>query len=341
MLMAGKSGCAVGAVLAPKQHLQTVIRALDERHWRKKGVRVSNVDDEEGFLAVAVAPSGARALDAHCEQGASDEVLQGSDASLQVPTSLADLLRDGAVRWATGLRAGASASAAPATWEAAGGASARFTYAELFAGIGGFRLALDPLGGRCVFASEIDSFAAATYARNFGEHPAGDITEVETEALPPHDLLSAGFPCQSFSRTGKQHGLGDSRGDLFFEIVRVAQKGKPKVMSPCKPVHPPTYPGTDGPTDRPTDRPTHSPTVSPAHRPSNTTNTANANANADTNASANVNANEIRTRMLTSTPPTPPIPPTPTPTPPIPTPPSTPTPTPPSLLPLLLALHPA
>ncbi|EOD38823.1 hypothetical protein EMIHUDRAFT_56747, partial [Emiliania huxleyi CCMP1516] len=95
-------------------------------------------------------------------------------------------------------------------------------YAELFAGVGGFRLALDGLGGRCVFASEIDPCAAATYERNFGDAPLGDITEVPDEDLPAHDLLTAGFPCQSFSRSGEQRGLGDARGDLFFEIVRVA-----------------------------------------------------------------------------------------------------------------------
>ena len=86
-------GVSVGAVLAPKRHLQTVIRALDERQWRKKRVRVSAVDGDEGFMAVAVAPEGARALDVHCGQGtAPSEAKKGSSA--QLPEPLADLLRE-------------------------------------------------------------------------------------------------------------------------------------------------------------------------------------------------------------------------------------------------------
>ena len=222
------SGCAVGAVLAPKRHVQTVIKALDERQWRKKRVRVASVHDDEGLLAVAVAPEGARALDAHCSKMEAGPA--PSPDSGQVPSLLAELLADGAVRWATGHRAGAAAAAPGPVREVSGSVLARFTYAELFAGIGGFRLALDALGGKCVFASEIEPCAAATYARNFGEQPAGDITEVNTEVVPEHDLLTAGFPCQSFSRTGEQLGLSDSRGDLFFEIVRVATKGRPRAL---------------------------------------------------------------------------------------------------------------
>mmetsp|Transcript_41038 Transcript_41038/g.132468 ORF Transcript_41038/g.132468 Transcript_41038/m.132468 type:complete len:314 (+) Transcript_41038:44-985(+) len=215
------SGVAVGAVVAPKRHLQTVIKALDERQWRKKRTKVHEYDCEH--LAVAVAPEGARALDAF-----------GSDAESLVPAPLAALLRDGAVRWATGHRH-VSAAAAPSPAAAAAAAASpapppRFRYAELFAGVGGFRLALDGLGGRCVFASEIDPCAAATYERNFGDAPLGDITEVPDEDLPAHDLLTAGFPCQSFSRSGEQRGLGDARGDLFFEIVRVASRCRPAAL---------------------------------------------------------------------------------------------------------------
>ena len=72
--------------------------------------------------------------------------------------------------------------------------------------------------------------AAATYERNFGEAPFGDITEVPSEAVPAHDVLTAGFPCQSFSRAGEQKGLQDERGDLFFDIVRLARAHKPKVL---------------------------------------------------------------------------------------------------------------
>lgn len=106
-------------------------------------------------------------------------------------------------------------------------ASPRFTFIDLFAGIGGFRLAMRDLGGRCVFSSEWDLHAQRTYAANFGESPHGDITlEATKAAIPPSfDLLCAGFPCQPFSIAGvsKQRSLGratgfldEVRGTLFF-----------------------------------------------------------------------------------------------------------------------------
>lgn len=104
-----------------------------------------------------------------------------------------------------------------------------FRFAELFAGIGGFRVALEALGGACVFASEMDPHAAATYALNFGALPeAGDITEVEAADLPPHDLLVGGFPCQCFSLAGEQLGLSDdARGQLYLECCRILCTGRP------------------------------------------------------------------------------------------------------------------
>ena len=181
----------MGAIVAPKRHLQTVIKALDEKQWRKKRVRVAGHDGDD-TLMVAVAPEGARVLNA----------FGAAEAAEQVPATLAQLLRDGTVRWATGIRhpgavtTNGSADAPGTSGSATDGPPARFRYAELFAGIGGFRLALDALGGRCAFASEICPCAAATYERNFGERPSGDITEVEDAALPAHELLTAGFPCQ-------------------------------------------------------------------------------------------------------------------------------------------------
>ena len=104
-------------------------------------------------------------------------------------------------------------------------------YVELFAGIGGFRIALDSLGGRCALASEIDTCAAATYTANFGGLVAGDITDVPCSELPAHDLLTGGFPCQSFSRGGAQHGLKDEeRGGLFQEVIRVARACQPAAL---------------------------------------------------------------------------------------------------------------
>lgn len=105
-----------------------------------------------------------------------------------------------------------------------------FTFAELFAGLGGFRLALEAVGGECVFASEIEGFTRALYILNFGESPPvlGDIQEVQDSAIPEVDMLVAGFPCQPFSALGNQPAFEDDRGLLFREIVRVLKASKAK-----------------------------------------------------------------------------------------------------------------
>eukprot|EP01052_Picozoa_sp_SAG31_P037071 SAG31_NODE_4722_length_3007_cov_2.155089_1_plen_564_part_00 len=105
-----------------------------------------------------------------------------------------------------------------------------FTYSELFAGIGGFRVGLDALGGRSVFASEVDAEACKVYKANFADEPQGDVTEIETANIPPHDVLTAGFPCQSFSAAGNQGGFSDPRGMLFREVVRVLKHVQPKAF---------------------------------------------------------------------------------------------------------------
>lgn len=105
-----------------------------------------------------------------------------------------------------------------------------FTFIDLFAGIGGFRIGLERLGGECVFSSEIDKHAAATYARNFGHAPAGDITKIAASEIPEHDLLCGGFPCQPFSVSGKQLGFEDARGTLFFEVMRIVSAKRPKAV---------------------------------------------------------------------------------------------------------------
>lgn len=106
----------------------------------------------------------------------------------------------------------------------------KFTYASLFSGIGGFEQALNKLGGTCVFASEFDKFAAQAYEVIYGEKPAGDITQIEAEDIPNHDLLVGGFPCQAFSVAGNRKGLEDARGTLFFEIARIAKEKQPKAL---------------------------------------------------------------------------------------------------------------
>lgn len=106
-----------------------------------------------------------------------------------------------------------------------------FTFADLFAGIGGFRVALEKIGGECVFSCEIAKNARRVYIENFGDEPAGDIREVDEKRIPEFDILCAGFPCQPFSLSGKKLGFDDPvNGDLFFHILRIAKKVKPKAL---------------------------------------------------------------------------------------------------------------
>lgn len=107
-----------------------------------------------------------------------------------------------------------------------------FTFVDLFAGIGGFHAAMGALGGHCVFASEIDARAASVYERNWRTPVAGDIVEL-TEgrmAVPAHDVLTAGFPCQPFSKSGFQRGMAETRGTLFWNICRVLEERRPPVI---------------------------------------------------------------------------------------------------------------
>ena len=98
----------------------------------------------------------------------------------------------------------------------------KFTFIDLFAGIGGMRIPFEELGGKCAFTSEIDKFAQQTYQANFNEIPEGDITKLGVRDIPKHDLLLAGFPCQAFSHAGLKKGFEDTRGTLFFDIARDA-----------------------------------------------------------------------------------------------------------------------
>lgn len=101
---------------------------------------------------------------------------------------------------------------------------------DLFSGIGGFHLALSSFGVEIVFASEWDKEAADVYTKNFGLVPHGDITKIDEKSIPDHDILCAGFPCQAFSVSGNQKGFNDSRGTLFFDIVRIAKEKQPKIL---------------------------------------------------------------------------------------------------------------
>jgi len=111
-------------------------------------------------------------------------------------------------------------------------AKSKFTFIDLFAGIGGFRLAFQNLGGKCVFTSEWDKYSQLTYKANFGEMPFGDITKIETQKYIPNDfeILCAGFPCQAFSIAGKRGGFKDTRGTLFFEVAKILKSKRPKAF---------------------------------------------------------------------------------------------------------------
>jgi len=115
----------------------------------------------------------------------------------------------------------------------------KFTFIDLFAGIGGIRLAFQNLGGKCVFTSEWNKYAKKTYEANFGEVPFGDITQINEKEIPNHDILLAGFPCQPFSiagvskknALGRLHGfLDETQGTLFFDIARILKEKRPKAF---------------------------------------------------------------------------------------------------------------
>lgn len=109
---------------------------------------------------------------------------------------------------------------------------AKFTFIDLFAGIGGFRIAMQDNGGRCVYSSEWDENARKTYFQNFGEVPFGDITKESTKSYIPDgfDVLCAGFPCQAFSIAGYRKGFEDTRGTLFFDVAEIIKRKRPKAV---------------------------------------------------------------------------------------------------------------
>ena len=114
-----------------------------------------------------------------------------------------------------------------------------FSFIDLFAGIGGMRLAFEHAGGHCVYSSEWNKYSQQTYLANFGEQPEGDITQVNAADIPDHDILVAGFPCQPFSIAGvsKKQSLGratgfedKTQGTLFFDVCRILKEKRPKAF---------------------------------------------------------------------------------------------------------------
>lgn len=109
---------------------------------------------------------------------------------------------------------------------------APFTFIDLFAGIGGFRISFERLGGHCVFTSEWDKYSQKTYFKNFGDLPFGDITSEETKSFIPDgfDILCGGFPCQAFSIAGKRGGFNDTRGTLFHDVAEIIRRKRPRAV---------------------------------------------------------------------------------------------------------------
>jgi DNA (cytosine-5)-methyltransferase 1 len=208
-------GCLVverSAMAAARGALSAAASAAGTAWIRPRGVRQVG-DRFEIHLSVA----GAIAMQSEAEQ----------------PAGLRPLLASGAAEWRPGTRC----THRPVVVEPSAGlptlpadappSPPRFRYLELFAGIGGFRLALAPLGGHCVFASELAPRAAQVYADRFGAAVAGDVTELDAAALPEHDLLTGGFPCQSFTTAGDGAGLACPRGQIYLEICRVIAAKRP------------------------------------------------------------------------------------------------------------------
>ena len=239
----------VGALLVPPRRVAAVRAALPEG-WERRGRSVCAHRDPSDERS----EDEARRVAVHVSAGAA-AALADADRVAQLPSELG--LQSGEVLWRPGLRLGSAACGGPRGRQcasaiynlrhaepSAAAAAARaqlaptpeastFRFVELFAGIGGFRLGLEAQGGRCVFASELDTHACATYHANFAEVPFGDITEIDVADIPPHDILTAGFPCQSFSKAGSVNedggaGLGDENGQLFFEVVRVLEGCRPR-----------------------------------------------------------------------------------------------------------------
>lgn len=103
-------------------------------------------------------------------------------------------------------------------------------FIDLFSGMGGFRLALSELGLECAFSADYDQHACETYEKNFGTFPLIDITQLEASKVPDHDVLCGGFPCQPFSIAGYRRGFDDTRGTLFFDVLRIIGEKKPKIF---------------------------------------------------------------------------------------------------------------
>eukprot|EP01065_Artemidia_motanka_P015607 TRINITY_DN19357_c0_g1_i1.p1 TRINITY_DN19357_c0_g1~~TRINITY_DN19357_c0_g1_i1.p1 ORF type:complete len:580 (+),score=179.10 TRINITY_DN19357_c0_g1_i1:47-1786(+) len=216
-------GESSGAVLSRVQDVGPLMKCLRSVDWlRAAKPRTMQLPDS---LDAPALPDGGRPTHAVFVSAPGAAALNGLRKA-SVPDVLVAALASSAV-WCDGLRPGSLQPPRPPAPPGPPGP----TFIELFAGVGGFRVGLEALGARCVFASEIDACARDVYVRNFGEAElCGDITAVDAGSIPDHDVLTAGFPCQSYSLAGNQDGLGDANGALFFEITRVVRRKRPRAL---------------------------------------------------------------------------------------------------------------
>ena len=250
--------CAAGRLIAPPRLTKRVKTALESQRWRKKSEKIARVcatidgETRDDMLGIALSAAGVHGILSAVAPGAAAE------ADKRVATVIA-MLRAGDVHFSPGLPRAASAKTArccaptaaavaaaepPASpraalrdlddAEARGASEPRFQFAELFAGIGGFRLGLEAVGGRCMLMAEQDPWCHRTVQRNFADKRcilASDVTQLHAADVPVHHILTAGFPCQSFSSLGARRGLADeTNGALIWHVLRLAQRCRPAAL---------------------------------------------------------------------------------------------------------------
>lgn len=222
-----------GCLVVPPRLVQTVVNILNEASWFPLRACVLKLSlDHSAPRGVPVVKAAAKVL--------SGERTGKLESWLKIPPALAELLKSKEVKWdkdyvLPGFHSGDQKdfSINPESHNDKAPCCKghfEFTFIELFAGIGGFKVGLEHLGGKCVFASEIDDNARAVYKLNHGHFPDGDIRAIDAKDIPDHDILTAGFPCQPFTRIGVQDGLNEAKGQLFWDIVRILKCKRPRAF---------------------------------------------------------------------------------------------------------------
>jgi DNA (cytosine-5)-methyltransferase 1 len=213
-----------------KKHLEDCLLQIDRIIMRKAGITYSNLKSRLNLDVRRLDSGEGLAFLTHYLQNKDNGVKQYFEEEATEYLSEAGLAEDNEFQYQL-----------PITYDIPfpPPANPKFKFIDLFAGIGGFRLAFQSLGGKCVFTSEWNKFSKKTYEANFGEVPFGDITKIDANLIPDHDILLAGFPCQPFSiagvskkkSLGREHGFKDeTQGTLFFDIVRILETKRPKAF---------------------------------------------------------------------------------------------------------------